>query len=125
MKKIILALAGMIFAFAVNAQDNKMEPKQEAKPAAAAQPKSHDHMVMKGGKVWVIKDGKTTAMDKDMDMPNGNKVMMDGTVMMKDGSKMTMKEGDHMNMNGDMMKMPAKKMDDKKMDDKKADTDKK
>ena len=43
-------------------------------------------------------------MVKDMTMSDGSKVMMDGTVIKKDGSKMMMKNGDSMDMSGMMMK---------------------
>lgn len=68
-----------------------------------------DHLMMKDGKMEMTKNGKTMLMDKDMTMSNGTEVMTDGMCKMKDGKTMTMKEGDMMDMNGKMSKMPAKK----------------
>ena len=116
MKKIIVVLAGVLFAFAVNAQDTKTEAKPQAAPGAVTKHPMHDYMTMKDGKMMVMKDGKMAAMDKDMDLSNGDKLMMDGNVVKKDGSKMMMKEGDRMMMNGTMRsaadkKKPAEKME--------------
>ena len=65
-----------------------------------------DHLLLKDGKVMVIKDGKAVIMDKDMTFENGNKVMMDGTVMMKDGKTVKLDETDMVIMDGSMMKIP-------------------
>lgn len=105
MKKLNLVLAGLAFALTVNAQDSKVATQtQEVAPVkstpAQEQVKSNDHLAMKNGKMWVMKDGKATEMVKEMDMPNGSKVMTDGTVIMKDGSKVQLKDGDKMGMKG-------------------------
>ena len=65
-----------------------------------------DHLLMKDGKVMVMKNGKMMVIDKDMTFDNGNKVMVDGTVMMKDGKTMKMDETDMVTMDGSMMKLP-------------------
>ncbi|MEP7169148.1 MAG: DUF6799 domain-containing protein [Bacteroidota bacterium] len=119
MKKIIVLLAGVVFALAVNAQDSKMEAKPQTAPgetAAKPQPKSHDYVAIKDGKMMIMKDGKMAPMDKEMDMADGSKVMMDGNVMKKDGSKMMMKEGDRMYMNGTMRSASAPIKDEKTME---------
>lgn len=63
-----------------------------------------DCCMMKGGKMMVMKDGKTMPMEKDMTMKNGTKCMTTGECTMKDGKKMMMKEGDCMEMSGKMGK---------------------
>ena len=67
-----------------------------------------DHIMMKDGKVMMIKEGKSMPMDKELTLTNGTKVTADGTVTMKDGTKTMMKEGDMMSMDGEMMKHDAK-----------------
>ena len=57
--------------------------------------------------MMVRKDGKTMAMDSDMTMSNGDKVMKDGRVMTKSGQSRMMKNGDAMDMKG--MKMTNQK----------------
>jgi hypothetical protein len=46
--------------------------------------------------------------DKELTLGNGAKVTVDGNVTMKDGTKMKMKEGDMMTMDGEMMKHDMK-----------------
>ncbi len=66
--------------------------------------KTKDYVHMQDGKMMMMKDGQDMAMDKDMTMENGVKVMTDGTVIKKNGKKKTMKEGDMMTMDGKMTK---------------------
>lgn len=63
-----------------------------------------DGVMMKDGKVMVMKEGKTMMLDKDIMLKDGSKVMADGTVMKKDGSKTMMMNGDAMDMSGMMKK---------------------
>jgi hypothetical protein len=65
-------------------------------------------VMMKDGKMWVMKDGKSMEMTKTMTMTNGTMVMTDGTVKTKAGKTMMMKEGESMTMNGKMKKMMKK-----------------
>ena len=88
MKKQIL-IAAMLMAGGVAMAQNAM---------------SNDGVMMKDGKMMVLKDGKTMPMTKEMTMSDGTKVMPDGSVMKKDGTKMMMKDGDGMNMSGMMKK---------------------
>ena len=63
-----------------------------------------DGVIMSGGKMMLMKDGKAmTPMPSDMMMSNGTKVMTDGTMMTKDGTKAEMKEGRMMMMDGKIM----------------------
>ncbi len=79
--------------------------------------KMKDCVHMKDGRMMMMKDGKEMAMEKEMTMKDGTKVMTDGTVMKKDGEKMTMKDGDMMMMNG-KMKKGGMKGDETKTEDK-------
>ena len=67
-----------------------------------------DHIMMKTGKVMMIKEGKSMPLDKELPLSNGAKVTADGTVTMRDGTKTMMKEGDMMGLDGEMMKHDAK-----------------
>ena len=77
--------------------------------------KGKDCVMMKDGKMMVMKNGQTIGMDKDMTMSNGTMVMKDGSVKMKDGTTMMMKEGDCIYMNGKMSKMKMDKMETNKV----------
>ncbi len=67
-----------------------------------------DHIIFKGGKVSMVMGGKSMAVEKEVLLTNGAKVALDGTVTMKDGMKMKMKEGEMMGMDGTPMKHAAK-----------------
>lgn len=59
-----------------------------------------DGVVMQNGKVMIVKSGKMTPMEKDLTMSNGTKVMRDGSYMHRDGKKVMLKEGEHLDMGG-------------------------
>ena len=61
-----------------------------------------DCCIMKDGKMMVMNDGKMTPMEKDMIMKNGNKCMVNGECVMANGEKIKMKEGECMDMEGNM-----------------------
>ncbi len=86
MKKIFLLSLAILFAFGLYAQE---------KP---------DGVIMKDGKMMVVKDGKISVMDKDLLLSNGTKIMSNGTIVKKDGSKIMMKEGDYKDMSGNVVK---------------------
>ena len=70
----------------------------------AARVEAAEGIMMKDGKMMMMKDGKATGpMDHEMSMTDGCKVMPDGTMKMKDGKEMHMKEGQMMMMDGTMM----------------------
>jgi hypothetical protein len=77
--------------------------------------KMKDCMMMKDGKMMVVKDGKTMSMNMDMTLGNGTMVMKDGTVKMKDGSTQMLKEGQYIDKNGKVGMMKMDKMGDGKM----------
>ena len=59
-----------------------------------------DGLVMKDGKMWLVKYKKMTMLVNTMTMENGTSVMSDGSYMKKDGSRMMFREGEHMDMMG-------------------------
>jgi len=64
-----------------------------------------DGVVMKNGTMMTIMNGKMSKMERDMTMKNGTKVMTDGTIVKKDGTKMMMKEGQQVDMSGNISTM--------------------
>lgn len=59
-----------------------------------------DCVMMKDGKMMVMKGGETTVMDQEMTMTNGTVVSTDGSVKMKDGTSKQLKDGDCVYMDG-------------------------
>jgi hypothetical protein len=61
-------------------------------------------VMMKNGRMMMMKDGKATGpMEHEMTMGDGTRVMVDGTMKMKDGEEMHMKNGQMMMMDGKTM----------------------
>jgi hypothetical protein len=76
---------------------------------------SNDHLFFEAGKVMMVKDGQTQVLlQESMTMPNGNKVMKNGTVIKKDGTKYNLKEGERLDMNGDIIQDKDKMSTDEK-----------
>lgn len=101
----MMTALGMLTCSTVVAQDTTMHKKM--KTHKMSPPK--DHIMMKDGKLWVMKNGTHTEMKEPMTLENGTMVMTDGTVKMKDGSSMVLKNGNSINMMGQMMPMKMKK----------------
>lgn len=66
--------------------------------------KNHpDGVMMQNGRMMRVKKGKVTPLDNDITMSNGTKIQRDGTWTEKNGSKMMLKEGEHIDMSGKMI----------------------
>lgn len=64
-----------------------------------------DGYMMKSGKVVMIKDGKVTTLDKEVTLENGTTITTNGSILQMDGTKATLKEGEHVDMTGKMVPM--------------------
>ncbi len=131
MKKTILVLATIAITFGAYAQTDSINRKMfppdinntndgmnqnrdmdnNQKPTVQdrAVDKSHpDGVMMQNGKMVIVKNGKMTVLDYDMTLGNGTKIMSNGNYVKKDGTKMTLREGEHMDMSGNMIPMKPK-----------------
>jgi hypothetical protein len=107
MKKLLILSAVFIMSAGATFAQDKMSPQKEHMSKMDKPMK--DCVMMKDGKMWVMKGGKSMEMSKTMTMGNGTMVMTDGSVKTKDGKTMMMKDGECMMMNGKMKKMTMKK----------------
>ncbi|MFZ1118829.1 MAG: DUF6799 domain-containing protein [Candidatus Binataceae bacterium] len=63
-----------------------------------------DGVIMQGGKMMMMKAGKAMdPMTANMTMSNGAVVMPDGTVKLRDGQELHLKDGQMMMMDGTIM----------------------
>ena len=53
-----------------------------------------DMVVMKGGRMMVVRFGEMKPMDMVMTLSNGTKVAMDGTITMPDGTSRMLMDGE-------------------------------
>jgi hypothetical protein len=94
-----MVMAMALFSMAAMAQDKTTGDK--AQQSQMHQPK--DYIMMKDGKMWMMKDGANSAIDKDITLSNGTKVTASGQVTAQDGKSMMMHNGDMIDLNGVMM----------------------
>jgi hypothetical protein len=59
-----------------------------------------NYVTMKDGKMMTMQYGKLTVMKSDISLNNGTKIMSDGTLISKDGTKTIIKEGDYIDISG-------------------------
>jgi hypothetical protein len=85
---IVLLLSGLLTAAAAQDMDKKAVLKGNG-------------VVMKDGKMMTVKGDQTEPMDKEMKL-GGMTVATDGTVTLRDGSSMTLKDGDALMRDGIM-----------------------
>lgn len=79
--------------------------------SSVTMPPQEGTMAMTEGKMMIMKDGKWEKMNKTMTCTDGCKVTTSGDVIMKDGMKMKLKEGEMINKDGHMMDKNGKMMD--------------
>jgi hypothetical protein len=82
--------------------------------ASAQSSKMKDCIMMKDGKMVVMKGGMSMTMMGDSTFKNGIMVMKDGTVKMKDGTTHMLKDGECV-VNGRVKMMKDEKMPGDKM----------
>lgn len=82
--------------------------------ASAQTSKMKDCIMMKDGKMEVMKGGVSMMMMSDSTFKNGTMVMKDGTVKMKDGTTHMLKDGEYV-IGGKVKMMKDDKMSDGKM----------
>ncbi|MES2060542.1 MAG: DUF6799 domain-containing protein [Bacteroidota bacterium] len=107
MKKLMVFIVASALSSGVFAQE-KMDDNMQMGKKEQHMSMKKNHLMMMDGKMQMQKNGKTMPMEKDMTLTNGTQVMTDGMCKMKDGTSMTMKDGDMIDMNGKMGKMPKK-----------------
>ncbi|MCX6273859.1 MAG: hypothetical protein NTV09_01460 [Bacteroidetes bacterium] len=68
-----------------------------------------DGYMMQNGKMMIVKDGKMTRMENDITLANGTTIMSNGNYMKKGGTKVMLKEGEHIDLSGKMPSMKTNK----------------
>ena len=124
MKKLILVFVAIVIGAGAYAQTDSTNRKlshmdmnkyhnqnMQTSPVDQTHP---DGIMMRNGKILVVKKGKMTILDKDMTMSNGTIIQSDGTYIKKDGTTMMMKEGQHVDMSGNIISVKTNK--EKNMD---------
>lgn len=104
MKILIQSLAFACLSLCVvNSSLGADEKEKDAKKAEKMAEKKAElnHIAMKDGKLWVMKDGKTTELTETATLMDGTKVMADGSYLEKgEGEKKMLKEGEAITWKG-------------------------
>ncbi len=121
MKNLILVFTAMLFSLNVFAQSDSTKIKKTHKRVVTHKrvttktypthkAKHPDGVMLVDGKTMMIKEGKMTKLESDIYLNNGTKVTPEGMCVDKTGTTMMLKEGDHLDMEGNMIMMRKKKM---------------
>jgi hypothetical protein len=86
-------------------QTNKTQPIQDAKMHQNKMDKHTDGYLMKNGRMVVVKNGKTTNLEKEITLSNGTRVMTNGNYIKRGGTKKMFKEGEHIDLTGKIIPM--------------------
>ena len=98
-------LAGLIAvaAFAMSAQAQEPQPPETKYYVAdneQAVQENKEGIIFKNGKAWMVKDGQTMVLEKEMTMGNGMKVLPTGRVIMQNGEQAWLTDNDFVHMDG-------------------------
>ncbi|MFT3704742.1 MAG: hypothetical protein QM802_20420 [Agriterribacter sp.] len=105
MKKIAITIVVfLVCGYAVQAQNTPKKTDSTAHHSMMMK----DCVMMKDGKMTVMKGGKTMDMTDDMKLSNGTTIMKDGSIKMKDGKTSTLNNGDCIYMDGKIKRAKAK-----------------
>ena len=64
-----------------------------------------DMVIMKDGRMMLLRSGDMIIMDENMTMADGTKVMTDGTVLLMDGTTLSLVEGEGIILDAPMATM--------------------
>ena len=107
MKKSIL-LSGILLlsAMAIAQVPEKMQQPSKSNPNETRSV-GNEIVEMKDGKVWLNKDGQISLLSREVNL-GGSKISTDGTVILKDGRKVPLKNGDQVTDDGNLVMAPEK-----------------
>jgi hypothetical protein len=60
-------------------------------------------LMMKDGRVMIMRDGDMLPMEEEVTMPDGTQITVDGRVILPDGSSRMMMEGESIDLEGQMV----------------------
>ena len=99
MKKVVVFFAAMLLTAGIYAQDSTSRKPEKTEQNDKSQ---RDCVVMKDGKMMVLKAGKWANLKKNITLDNGTVISSDGSVKLKTGESTTLKEGQGFYMDGKM-----------------------
>jgi outer membrane lipoprotein-sorting protein len=117
MKKLLLVFAAIAIAAGVCAQKDSTKMKMSPRDMKSIQndtvqkipfDKSYpDGVIMLNAQMMLVKNAKLSILDHEMTMSDGTRVMCDGNYIKNDGTKLMLKEGQHIDMFGNIILFKA------------------
>jgi hypothetical protein len=101
MKKLLTLCVLSFIAFAAICQDNNLA-KNSNTNTLLAKKTAKEYVMMKNGLALHVKFGDTTTLSSPLKLNNGELVMPDGTIQMSDGTTKKLKEGEYIDIDGQM-----------------------
>ena len=89
----------------ININNQNIQDSRDSKMKQNGMQNHPDGYMIQNGKMMMVKNGKMTMIEKDITLSNGTMIMRNGNYINKGGTKMMMKEGQHMDMSGKMIPM--------------------
>ena len=102
MKNVFLSMIAVALSLGAFAQDTKSNPPAAPTEQQAQQQQPKDMYVFKNGKVWQVKSGNVTELTKDATLASGAVVKTDGKVVSKDGQAVALKDGQYIDVDGNV-----------------------
>ena len=102
MKNVFLSMIAVALSLGAVAQDTTSNPGTSPTEQQAQQQQQKDMYVFKNGKVWQVKSGNVTELAKDATLPTGAVVKTDGKVVSKDGQTVALKDGQYIDVDGNI-----------------------
>ena len=97
MKKLLMCfLVAGSFAAVATAQNNTASKTQNMQ-------QQKDYVIMKDGKIHLVKGGNITSLENDLTLTNGTTISTTGTVKSSEGTTLQLKEGEKLDLDGKML----------------------
>ena len=88
-----------------NYYNNNYSGSTDTIGAISKMQKLQDGVCMRGTKMMLITKGVTGTLHRDLKLKNGTKVYSNGTFVLLNGTRIAFKNGDEMNMDGDLVQL--------------------
>jgi hypothetical protein len=104
MKKLMILCIVSALCYSALSQGNSL-PKKSDKDIIFTNKMEKEYVTMKNGLALHVKDGNTTTLSSPFKLNNGSLVMPDGTIQLSDGTTKKLKEGEYIDIDGQMGKI--------------------
>ncbi len=104
MKKLMILCIASAFCYTALCQGNSA-PKKSDTYVLLPNKIEKEYVTMKNGLAMHVKDGNITTLGSPLKLNNGGYAMPDGTIQMSDGTTKKLKEGEYINIDGQMGKV--------------------